>query len=154
MIVRSSPEGRITRPTNVYTLTYTADGEKLALTVTELTNNVWEEVYTHYYLPNFEVREDDIEAVYRGEGRLTKTGTALAPASFVYDYNLTDHLGNVRITFRTADHGSIPTQSDVVGEHHYYPFGMAQRGDWEGTVDASQRYRYNGKELERRPRAV
>ena len=56
----------------------------------------------------------------------------------VYHFYLTDHQGNVRVV---ADrHGNIEQVN------HYYPFG-ALFG--ESTGDDVQRYKYNGKELER-----
>ena len=128
-------------------ITYTATGEKLALTVLSFTGGQWQTDYVHYYLPDLQLRDDDIEAIFHAEGRAVKLATALQPSSFAFDYNLTDHLGNVRVTFRTADHGGTVPAADVTGEYHYYPFGMAQRGKWEDRADETMRMRYNGKEF-------
>ena len=56
----------------------------------------------------------------------------------VYHFYLTDHQGNVRVV---AD-----AQGNIEQTNNYYPFG-ALFGD--GTGDDVQRYKYNGKELER-----
>lgn len=56
----------------------------------------------------------------------------------VYHFYLTDHQGNVRVV---AD-----AQGNIEQTNNYYPFG-ALFGD--GTGDDVQRYKYNGKELDR-----
>uniref|UniRef100_UPI00259D1C32 RHS repeat-associated core domain-containing protein n=1 Tax=Xylanibacter caecicola TaxID=2736294 RepID=UPI00259D1C32 len=56
----------------------------------------------------------------------------------VYHFYLMDHQGNVRVV---AD-----AQGNIEQTNNYYPFG-ALFGD--GTGDDVQRYKYNGKELER-----
>jgi RHS repeat-associated protein len=59
-----------------------------------------------------------------------------------HEYNLTDHLGNVRATF--ADNGvGVAT---VIEESHYYAFGMRIEGLSTSTPD--NKFTYNGKELE------
>ena len=54
-----------------------------------------------------------------------------------YHYYLKDHLGNVRVVFNDQD--SIEQVND------YYAFGGIMATSWGGD---SQRYKYNGKELE------
>ena len=56
--------------------------------------------------------------------------------SFDYEYNLTDHLGNVRV--------SVNQGGSVVQKDDYYPFGLTFNS-WKSTVPANQ-YTYNGKE--------
>ena len=71
-----------------------------------------------------------------------------------YRYNITDHLGNVRVTFADANWDGMVDTSEVVAEHHYYPFGMEMQGEWtqssasNGTSTENRRL-YNGKELNR-----
>jgi uncharacterized protein RhaS with RHS repeats len=40
-----------------------------------------------------------------------------------YEYNLTDHLGNVRVTFTEKDGAAV-----IIQEDHYYPFGLQMSG--------------------------
>jgi len=89
----------------------------------------------------------------------------------VYEYHLKDHLGNVRIAFADKDgYGYIEpfsvnpnepntggvdgaawnlTDTEILQESHYYPFGMAMDGAWQDIVNgAENNYLYNGKELQ------
>jgi RHS repeat-associated protein len=87
----------------------------------------------------------------------------------VYEYHLKDHLGNVRMAFADKDgDGYIEpfnvnpnepnsgggdgaawnlTDTEILQESHYYPFGMAMDGDWQNIVNGPENnYLYNGKE--------
>ena len=73
----------------------------------------------------------DICLAYDAKGRL-------ASAVPVYLYYLQDHLGNNRV---------VVNQNDSVEQvNHYYPFGALFGESTDGDV---QRFKYNGKELER-----
>ncbi|MCF8297119.1 MAG: RHS repeat-associated core domain-containing protein [Saprospiraceae bacterium] len=63
--------------------------------------------------------------------------------TFEYHYDLKDHLGNVRLSFKANSQGN-PT---VMQQDHYYPFGMRLAGLSE-TSGGDNQYLYNGKELE------
>ncbi len=56
-------------------------------------------------------------------------------SSFHYEYNLTDHLGNVRV--------SVDESGNVVQRDDYYPFGLSFNSYASGTKN---NYLYNGKE--------
>lgn len=71
------------------------------------------------------------------EGRAVKNGTI-----WDYEYNMKDHLGNVR----TVIHKGINGLAEVLQERHYYPFGMEMSGFSSGT--STNKYQYNGKELQ------
>ena len=58
--------------------------------------------------------------------------------TYEYQYYIKDHLGNVRVVFKSG-----PT---LISEHHYYPFGLNQEGSFY-TSGTTQKYKYNGKEL-------
>ncbi|WP_334126871.1 M91 family zinc metallopeptidase, partial [Empedobacter brevis] len=83
-----------------------------------------------------------------------------------YVYNLTDHLGNVRVSYAWDD---VNSKLKTVNEDHYYPFGLQHKGYNKPPVDitirererveigvgigntsgsANYKYRYNGKELQ------
>ena len=70
-----------------------------------------------------------------------------------FQYFLADHLGNNRVLFADANgDGSIDPATEVLQESHYYAFGLEMEGKWQEPSNAdtdggSNRYRYNGKEL-------
>ncbi len=59
-----------------------------------------------------------------------------------YQYHLTDHLGNVRVTFGKAKNGN----TEIIQEDHYYPFGMRMNGLYCENTNLLNKYLYNGKE--------
>lgn len=65
-----------------------------------------------------------------------------------YEYNLKDHLGNVRVRFADADFSGTVSADEVLAEHHYYPFGMEMEGAWNSNPGGSptNRYLFNGIE--------
>ncbi|MEM1322275.1 MAG: DUF6443 domain-containing protein, partial [Bacteroidota bacterium] len=94
----------------------------------------------HHYFGNIEFSADNtLEAIYHSEGRLV-------PGSpfFDYEYTLRDHLGNSRISFTDDNSDGVP---EIIQENHYYPFGMKMDGPWAPQVGPTNRYQYNGKEL-------
>ncbi|MCK9447337.1 MAG: RHS repeat-associated core domain-containing protein [Bacteroidales bacterium] len=62
-----------------------------------------------------------------------------------YEYNLSDHLGNVRIVFAAHSHG----QPELMQQTIYYPYGMIlHQQNFGGTLDQPNKILYNGKELQ------
>ncbi|MCK9447340.1 MAG: RHS repeat-associated core domain-containing protein [Bacteroidales bacterium] len=62
-----------------------------------------------------------------------------------YEYNLSDHLGNVRIVFAAHSHG----QPELIQQTIYYPYGMTlHQQNFGGTLDQPNKMLYNGKELQ------
>ena len=60
-----------------------------------------------------------------------------------YEYNITDHLGNIRAVFND--------EGDLLQENAYYPFGMRMNGqDYQipNPPNSQNPYSYNGKELQ------
>ncbi|MXV18007.1 RHS repeat domain-containing protein, partial [Hufsiella ginkgonis] len=72
----------------------------------------------------------------------TEEGRAVRQSdnSYKYEYNLTDHLGNVRKSFDIYAGAARVIQSD-----DYYPFGMQKAGTVPGNAN---KYLYNGKEMQ------
>ncbi len=63
-----------------------------------------------------------------------------------YEYNLKDHLGNTRVTFKDKDNNwTIDPNTEISQINHYYPFGLNMEGNWNGA-QGSNKYQYNGKE--------
>jgi len=69
------------------------------------------------------------------EGRAVKNGS-----SWDFEYNLTDHLGNVRAVIHKGGNGL----AEVLQERHYYPFGMEMSTLSSGS--STNKFLYNGKE--------
>jgi len=99
---------------------YSASGEKLQ-------NVVGGKTLT--YCGGFVYENGILQYVLNSEGRYVVSGSSGA-----YEYNLTDHLGNVRAV--VDGNGAIKQKSN------YYPFGMTF-DTYEGSTN---KYLYNGKE--------
>ncbi|WP_052308564.1 RHS repeat domain-containing protein [Solitalea canadensis] len=71
----------------------------------------------------------------------TEEGRAIPNvSSYIYEYNLSDHLGNVRVSLDKDPTGI----ARVIQEDEYYAFGL-RKGI---TSSSNNRYLYNGKELQ------
>ncbi|MGJ1235344.1 MULTISPECIES: RHS repeat-associated core domain-containing protein [Sphingobacterium] len=105
-------------------------------------------VYTIDYIGGIQYEQGQIAFIQTDEGRARKTGT-----SYSYEYDITDHLGNARVTF-TADLTN-PNQpvAKVIQQNSYYPYGLAMYGDAVNNLHLSyvsgekSKYLYSGKEL-------
>jgi len=75
--------------------------------------------------------------ILTGEGRVT-TGTN----GWQYEYDLKDHLGNTRVSFKADTVRAVPLQYK-----DYYPFGM-EMAKWYTTDANATKFLYNGKELQ------
>jgi RHS repeat-associated protein len=64
--------------------------------------------------------------------------------TFSWEYNLTDHLGNVRAVIAPA---ATAGYSTLLQQTHYYPGGMAM-SQISTTAGSTNNYLYNGKELQ------
>ena len=112
--------------TSTVTYIYDAAGNKLAVSQDGTAKN--------YYCGDF-VYDGSLAVAYilTPNGQLTRdpsTGT------YTSQYNIPDHLGNVRAVVSSS--GTVLQSTD------YYPFGLA----FSDSNIASNRYLYNGKELE------
>jgi RHS repeat-associated protein len=103
--------------------TYSAAGEKLR----RVSNGVSTD-----YIDGIQYKQDGtIDFIQTEEGRASRSGT-----NYVYEYTLTDHLGNNRVTFDET--------TGKVGEEDYYPFGL----NVHRLQNAGNKYLYNKKELQ------
>jgi RHS repeat-associated protein len=107
---------------------------------------------TDYMAGGYQYKDEVIEFIPHAEGFIKND-----KGSYVYYFNYTDHLGNVRVTY-TDDGSGTPY---VVEESNYYPFGLKHKGynepeqnmkDWGNilTMESSlnHKYKYNGKEFQ------
>ncbi|GAB3023025.1 hypothetical protein GCM10027051_29740 [Niabella terrae] len=88
---------------------YDAAGAKLSKTVTEGAKTT-----RTLYLGGMIFENDTLRHIATAEGRLRPVSPTAT--TFVYDYFLKDHLGNVR--------AMIDQNGTVMEETHYYPFGL------------------------------
>ncbi|MEM7369994.1 MAG: PKD domain-containing protein [Bacteroidota bacterium] len=95
---------------------------------------------TNDYISGFFYEENDLRFFSHDEGRAVKTDEG----NLRLEYNLVDHLGNVRVTF--SDTSEACEGPVVLSEDHYYPFGL-QMPFLSETAGEVQRFKYNGKEL-------
>ena len=114
---------------------YSADGTKLQEYYTG------DSTGTHDYVGGFFYKDDELKHIGHEEGRALKIGN-----SFRYEFNLTDHLGNVRVSFTDKDYDGNLEEGEVLQTDHYYPFGM-RMGGLSLNSGEENRYRYNGKEF-------
>ncbi len=87
------------------------------------------------YVGGIEYNNGAIDIIHNAVGYAQKNGTG-----YVYHYNLTDHLGNVRASLKR---GSSATAVDLVQRDNYYPFGKRKV-----VLGGNNKYLYNGKEIQ------
>lgn len=105
-------------------------------------------IYTIDYIGGIQYEQGQIAFVETAAGRARKGGSV-----YSYEYDIQDHLDNVRVTF-TADPAStsLPVAM-VIQQNSYYPYGMAMYGDAANNVNLSyvsgvkSKYLYSDKEL-------
>ncbi|NHA06996.1 RHS repeat-associated core domain-containing protein [Mucilaginibacter sp. HC2] len=106
--------------------TYDAAGQKLRKNNGATTTD---------YISGIQYENGNIIFIQTEEGRAINSG-----GSYLYEYSLTDHLGNSRLSFDQNSATAIKQQDD------YYPFGMEiSRGT---VVSPKNEYLYNKKELQ------
>ena len=115
---------------------YTFDGEKLRKTV-ENNGVITKTDYCGPFVYETVSGTRSLKYIITSEGRAVKNGS-----SWDYEYNLKDHLGNVRVVI----HKNSSDVAEPIQERHYYPYGMEMSS--LSTGSSSNKYFYNGKELQ------
>ncbi|RQO65399.1 hypothetical protein DBR40_23895, partial [Pedobacter sp. KBW01] len=108
--------------------TYTAAGEKLQKQAGGITTN---------YIDGIQYTNNSIDFIQTEEGLARRNGS-----SYSYEYNLSDHLGNVRVTFYRNPNTN---QLEVLQRDDYYAFGLRKEPVAKAGLN---KYLYNGKELQ------
>jgi len=116
----------ITAPVTL-TYSYDATGRKLSKLATGSTIN------TTDYVGGIQYTNGVIDFIQTEEGIARNSGGA-----YTYEYNLSDHLGNVRASFDIYGGAVRMLQRD-----DYYAFGLRK-----AVVGGTNKYLYNGKELQ------
>ncbi|MCD4794029.1 MAG: DUF6443 domain-containing protein, partial [Bacteroidales bacterium] len=117
--------------------TYDAAGIKLQKQLITINRSVEQTDYVGNFVYD---GNNDIKYIITDYGRITVTNTN--NFTIKRHYNITDHLGNTRITFNDQD--------EVEQDDSYYPFGMSISDLSESTLADidKNKYLYNGKELQ------
>jgi RHS repeat-associated protein len=120
-------------------LSYAADGTLLQRKY--LINNIVRHKVD--YIGDKEYHNDTIEYIHHNDGRMIKQGNV-----YEYEYNIKDHLGNVRVTFADKDNNNEITTTDRRSINDYYSFGMQHYNAASKNEYATSKnnYKYNGKE--------
>jgi len=87
------------------------------------------------YIKGIVYQNGALSFIQTEEGRAVPNG-----GRFAYEYDLKDHLGDVRITFQK---GNSLTNPQLIQEDQYYAFGLR---DTIYSFGSNNRYLYNGKE--------
>jgi RHS repeat-associated protein len=103
------------------------------------------DAYTHY-IGNIIYEGGKLSYILTPEGRMVASGEG-SSRKFLYEYNLKDHLGNTRVTFREGDNAGT---FSLLGVDNYYPFGLIMNHIPFNSNGAypENKYLYNGKELQ------
>ncbi|AZI24067.1 hypothetical protein EA772_01430 [Pedobacter sp. G11] len=110
------------------TYTYDASGRKLRKNANGSVRN---------YIDGIEYKPDGtIDFIHTEEGIALNNGSG----GYSYQYNLSDHLGNVRYSFDIYNGAVRRLQQD-----DYYPFGLRKS---ISPVATTNKYLYNGKEVQ------
>ena len=112
---------------NIYKFSYDANGMKLrqiSYLGTQITND---------YIGPFVYKNGVLDYIITSEGR---AGGALG----YYEFNIKDHLGNIRATFKK--NGS---SAQLLQQNDYYPFGMLMSERYDAASNKNK-FLYNGKE--------
>jgi len=118
------------------TFYYNAGGGKLERVIKQGTTVVED----RSYVGGIEYAGNVIDFVHTPEGRARPTA-----GGYVFEYQLTDHLGNVRMMFGDLNNNGVFDQNtDIVQTTNYYAFGKQV-----AYLDANplSQYKYNGKEF-------
>ncbi|NQX40647.1 RHS repeat-associated core domain-containing protein [Pedobacter steynii] len=111
------------------TYAYDASGRKLQKTSNGTVRN---------YIDGIEYNGNVIDIIHHEEGIVRNNSNG----AFSYEYNLKDHLGNVRYTFYKNPSGGLERiQSD-----DYYAFGLRKSANSPASLN--NKYLYNGKEIQ------
>ena len=121
---------------------YDVTGTKLKKIVTEDSSRT-----TTEYAGNYIYKNGQLEFFNHSEGYIEPvipTGSTTI-STFDYIYQFKDHLGNIRLSYKDVDKDGSITQSEIIEEKNYYPFGLTHEG-YNNIMLSEHPYGYNGKE--------
>jgi len=119
---------------------YAADGTKLAQTVIPVSGPSLTNDYVDgfvYETPS-NTNTTTLKFFAHAEGRVTLNGS-----NYEYEYIMTDHLGNARVSFRD-NNGT----AQIIQHNAYYPFGLSNADPVMHYVNGQENlFTYTGKEI-------
>jgi RHS repeat-associated protein len=148
---------------------YDATGQKQRKVVTQVDCGARNCVTTetvYDYINGVEYLNNKLQRIPHTEGAVVRNEFG----AYEHQYDLRDHLGNTRVTFRdginygaagynaawqyvdpnagntTGLNDGVITTADIKQINHYYPFGLNMEGNWQGGAQGDNKYQYNGKE--------
>ena len=132
---------------------YDAVGVKLQKQVSETGNDLVTSYAGGYIYETTASEGEQLKFFSHPEGYFDVTGTSsLGELEGDYVFQYTDHLGNVRLSYKDANgDGSIDAATEIVEENHYYPFGLKHK-NYNNNVTSSNPaldFKYNGVEQEK-----
>jgi RHS repeat-associated protein len=119
--------------TTVATYIYDAAGQKLKNTGSDGT---W--AYAKGVVYGNYTTTSSLSFIQTDEGRIFRNPNG----TFDYQYDLKDHLGNVRVSFDAGTSGN----AQIIQEDDYYPFGLRNSGGYD--YSSNNHFLYNGKEIQ------
>ncbi|WP_281323316.1 DUF6443 domain-containing protein [Flavobacterium aestivum] len=128
---------------NTIAYIYNSAGLKVQKTVNSLLPTPT--VTTTNYLGGFQYKDNVLQFFPTAEGYVEPNGS-----SYKYVFQYKDHLGNVRLSYGDANGDGAITNSEIIEESHYYPFGLKHQG-YNSTVTSTnpaQKRLFGGKELQ------
>ncbi|QEC77273.1 DUF6443 domain-containing protein [Mucilaginibacter ginsenosidivorax] len=130
----------ITTGSKTLTYRYDAAGRKLER-LTKLGSTVAED---RFYDDGIEYTGNTIESIQTAEGRTLPTS-----GGYIFEYYITDHLGNIRAMFGDKNNDGMLTADEITQVNDYYPFGRKINYGQSFTSNPDNTYSYNGKELQK-----
>ena len=99
------------------------------------------------YVGNFIYEDNLLKYIITDYGKINLSYPKNGDTVFTRQYNLTDHLGNVRVTFDIHNNNNT---ANIVQEDSYYPFGLQMSGLSYSELpdDENNKYLFGGKELQ------
>ncbi len=132
----------ITTGTKVLKYTYDATGKRLE----RLTTLAGATVEDRFYVDGIEYVANVIELIHTPEGRVTPNG---ANGAYIFEYNIADHLGNVRAVFGDKNNDGVLTSDEILQTTDYYAFGRQINYSQVLAPNPDNTYLFNGKELQK-----
>ncbi|PKV49578.1 RHS repeat-associated protein [Aquimarina sp. MAR_2010_214] len=97
--------------------------------------------YVTDYTGNYIYKNGNLEFFNHPEGYVEKEADG-----YKYVYQFKDHLGNIRLSYKDADKNGSISQSEIIEEKNYYPFGMTHSGYNSILRGRNHNYGFGGKE--------
>ena len=131
-----------TSPGKTLTYKYDATGKKLER-VTTVNAAVTENRVYDDGIEYAGTTASTIDFVHTAEGRAIPSAGA-----YNYQYQVADHLGNIRALFADANNNGLLTADEIIQFSDYYPFGREINYNLSLPLNPANNYKYNGKEFQ------